>query len=222
MVLFLPAVLVVIYIIAINRHSTGMTIRQKLLKAFYPVLSGIGRITGSHNRVISGHAKGAPTVSLYSLDLLLNTGEKISLSKYRGKKLLLVNTASDCGYTPQFAELQALYEKSGDSLEIIGFPANDFKEQEKGSDQEIAAFCQRNYGVSFPLAAKCSVVKGQEQHPVFAWLSDPAKNGWNHRAPLWNFTKYLLNEKGELTHYMEPAVGPGSPEVAAAIQQASH
>jgi glutathione peroxidase len=91
---------------------------------------------------------------------------------------------------------------------IIGFPANDFKEQEKGSDEEISRFCAVNYGVSFPIAKKAVVAKGQEQHPVYQWLTNPAQNGWNSKAPSWNFAKYLVNEEGILTHYFEPAVSP--------------
>ncbi len=118
-----------------------------------------------------------PLISLYSLSITLNNGTQVGLEKFKGKKILLVNTASDCGYTAQYAELQKLYLRSKETLEIIGFPANDFKEQEKGSDEEIVNFCLENFGVSFLLAKKSSVVKGLAQNKIFDWLSDKTKNG---------------------------------------------
>jgi len=104
-------------------------------------------------------------------------------------------------------------------LEIIAFPANDFKEQEKGPDEAIAAFCSINYGVSFPLVKKSIVIKGVAQHPVFRWLTDKGLNGWNDKPPSWNFAKYLVNEEGVLTHYFEPAVSPLSDAVRKAVAE---
>jgi glutathione peroxidase len=101
-----------------------------------------------------------------------------------------------------------LYARAKGEIIIVGFPANDFKAQEKGSNEQIASFCKKNYGVEFPIAAKSSVVKGKEQHPVFAWLSDPAKNGWNKEAPAWNFSKYIIDEQGRLIGYFDPGVSP--------------
>lgn len=158
-----------------------------------------------------------PPVPFHSLSVVLNNGQELSFEKLRGKKVLLVNTASDCGYTPQYAELQKLYEHSKDDLEILAFPANDFKEQEKGDDSEIASFCSLNYGVRFPLAKKSVVKKDVAQHPVFQWLTSRAKNGWNDQPPSWNFAKYLVNEEGVLTHYFEPAVSPLSNDVVQAV-----
>jgi glutathione peroxidase len=136
----------------------------------------------------------------------------------KGKKVLLVNTASDCGYTNQYADLQKLFEKNSDRLIILGFPANDFKEQEKGTDEQIAQFCQINFGVTFPLAKKSSV-KGDHKNEIFKWLSEKNKNGWNSKQPSWNFSKYLVNEQGQLTHYFDPAVSPLSDEVIEAINK---
>jgi len=136
---------------------------------------------------------------------------------YKVKKVLIVNTASDCGYTAQYAELQSLYTQFGDRLIILGFPCNQFKEQEKGSDQDIASFCQVNYGVTFPLFQKSDVKKGLNQHPVYQWLTDSAKNGWNTQEPVWNFSKYLLDEEGRLTHYIDPSVSPLDPRLIKAI-----
>lgn len=162
--------------------------------------------------------KTTPPVSFYSLSVRLNNGKDFSFENLRGKNVLLVNTASDCGYTAQYADLQKLYEQANDKVEIIGFPANDFKEQEKGSDEDIASFCSINYGVKFPLAKKSTVVKSEAQHPVYQWLTNKSMNGWNDKAPSWNFAKFVIDKKGLLTHYFEPAVSPLSPEIATALQ----
>lgn len=194
-----------------------MTLRQRILKLFYPVLVWASRIKGSHNHVFRNEKNIPPATSIYDLSVQLNNGKTESLSRYKNKKLLLVNTASDCGYTNQYESLQKLYEDNSANLTIIGFPANDFKEQEKGSDDEIAAFCKINYGVSFPLSKKTVVRKGSDQNPIFKWLSDKNKNGWLDKAPQWNFGKYLIDEQGMLTHYFEPAVEPLSKEVSDAL-----
>ena len=115
---------------------------------------------------------------------------------------------SNCGYTAQYAELQSLHEQFGDALRIIAFPANDFAGQEKGNDNEIASFCQVNYGVTFPIALKGEVLKKAGQQDVFKWLTDKDLNGWNEHAPDWNFGKYIIDEKGILTHYFGPSVSP--------------
>jgi glutathione peroxidase len=125
----------------------------------------------------------------------------------------LVNTASDCGYTDQYNELQQLYSRFQNRVEVIGFPANDFRQQEKGTDEQIAEFCRVNYGVTFPLAKKSVVIKSPDQNPVFRWLSDKNLNGWNDKEPSWNFSKYLVDEQGMLTHYFDPAVSPMSKDV---------
>jgi len=189
------------------------------LKAFYPVLIGAGKLFGSKQKIKMNKSESIPPVSFYSLKALANNGTDISFDQFKGKKVLLVNTASDCGFTPQYDDLQRLYDQQKDKLVIIGFPANDFGEQEKGNDEEIASFCKINYGVSFPLAKKSIVLKGPEQNKVFEWLSNKKENGWNDQEPTWNFSKYLINEKGELTHYFDPSVSPMSKEVLEAIQQ---
>ena len=130
---------------------------------------------------------------------------------------MLVNTASDCGYTNQYAELQKLYMHSKEDMEIIAFPANDFKHQEKQEDAMIKDFCSRNFGVSFPLAQKIHVIKGEQQDPVFRWLTHKELNGWNDQPPSWNFSKFLINEQGILTHYFDPAISPLSGEVIKAV-----
>ena len=207
------------YVAIVNRNSKQMTYRQKLLKAVYPAFMWINKVTGRKSKVMGNSHSSAPPKSLYDLHVQLNNGDTLRFDLLKGKKILLVNTASDCGYTNQYADLQKLFESNRDKLVVIGFPANDFKEQEKGSDEEIAAFCKRNYGVSFPLATKSSVVKGDQQNEVFKWLSDKSLNGWNDQQPTWNFSKYLINEHGILTNYFDPAVSPSSDEVKNAINK---
>ncbi len=203
-----------VYVIIVNRHSTGMTTRQKIMKAIYPALMFFTK--NKKKMHSSEQAKEAP-VSFYSLKFTGNDQQEFDFSTLKGKKVLLVNTASDCGYTPQYADLQKLYEEQKDKLVIIGFPANDFKEQEKGSDADIAQFCQRNFGVTFPLMKKSVVVPGDAQNVVFQWLTDPKKNGWNDTAPEWNFSKYLVDEKGELLYYFPPGISPTGPEIHKAL-----
>ncbi len=217
-VLFLLIAAFAVYVEIVNRNSVNMTYRQKILKAVYPAFMWITRLTGTKSTRLSNKNK-TPPVSFYSLQAVLNNGERLDFASLQGKKVLLVNTASDCGYTHQYEDLQALTEAYGQKLVVIGFPANDFKEQEKGTDEEIGAFCKKNYGVSFPLSKKTVVIKSAAQHPVFQWLSDAAKNGWNSKMPSWNFSKYLVNEKGILTHYFDPSVSPVSDEVKAALKE---
>ena len=142
--------------------------------------------------------------------------EQIDFSKYKGKKVLLVNTASECGYTPQYKDLQELHKLHGDKVVILGFPANDFGKQEPGSNKEIGAFCEKNYGVEFQMFEKITV-KGDEMHPLYKWLSTKSENGWNDEAPNWNFCKYLVNEKGELEKFYASAINPMGDEILSAI-----
>lgn len=160
-----------------------------------------------------------PPVSFYELTITLNEGKILHFSELKGKKVLLVNTASDCGYTNQYKALQELHEKLHSKLVVIGFPANDFKEQEKGDDEAIAAFCKTNFHISFPLAKKSSVVNGTNQNEVFRWLTDKTKNGWNEQAPAWNFSKYLVSEDGMLLNYFDPGISPVSPAIISAINK---
>lgn len=147
-------------------------------------------------------------VTFYSLHSTLNNGGEYHFNKLAGKKVLIVNTASDCGFTEQYAQLQQLQGKFKDSLVVIGFPSNDFKKQEKGSDEQIAAFCKIRFGVTFPLMQKTVVKKQPDQNSIYAWLSNKRLNGWNDRQPGWNFTKYLVNENGVLTHYFPHGMSP--------------
>ncbi len=168
----------------------------------------VGNALGNKKGAVANTTMSVPPQPFSSLSFLLNDKKLISMSAFVGKKVLLVNTASDCGFTPQFAELQQLQDKFKDSLVVIGFPSNDFKEQEKGGDTEIQAFCQVNFGVQFALAAKSGVIKQPGQNDVFSWLTHKEKNGWYDEPPAWNFTKYLVNERGILTHSFASAVSP--------------
>ncbi|AZI22970.1 glutathione peroxidase [Chryseobacterium taklimakanense] len=124
-------------------------------------------------------------------------GGEINFADYKGKKILIVNTASECGFTPQYADLEKVYQQYKDKVVIIGFPANNFGGQEPGTNAEIGAFCQKNYGVTFPMAAKVSV-KGDDTAPIFKYLTEKELNGVKNTAILWNFTKFLIDENGKL------------------------
>ena len=216
--LLICVIIFIAYAFYINRHLTNMTTRQKILKAFYPALMWVNNIVGSKSPALTNESI-QPLVSFYTLQTTLNNGTSFNFSLLKGKKVLIVNTASDCGYTDQYAELEKLYQQYKGQLEILAFPANDFKEQEKGNDAAIAEFCKINYGVSFPLMARSTVIKSGNQNPVFNWLTNPASNGWNSKVPGWNFSKYLVNGKGQLTHYFDSGVSPLSKEIITAINE---
>ena len=205
-----------VYVEIVNRHSKNMTYRQKVLKAVYPALMWFTKLTGKNTKELAGNKP--PPVSFYSLKGTLNNGDTLDFAKLQGKKVLLVNTASDCGYTNQYTDLQKLSEEYKDKLVVIGFPANDFKEHEKGSDEEIGQFCKKNYGVSFPLMQKSGVIKSALQNPVYQWLTDSSKNGWNNKQPSWNFSKYIINEEGVLTNYFGSSISPLSDDMLNAIK----
>ncbi|HPR33538.1 MAG TPA: glutathione peroxidase [Prolixibacteraceae bacterium] len=195
-----------------NESSIAMkekkeSFKQKFLRTMYPLIRKMGK-KGKNGTVLYNEKSTEPIASFYDLKAVSSRGETIRFSDYSGKKVVLVNTASNCGYTGQYAELQTVYERMGDTLQIIAFPANDFADQEKSNDAEIARFCQLNYGVTFPVAAKGVVVKTEEQQSVFQWLTDKKRNGWNEHAPDWNFGKYIVDEKGVLTHYFGPSISP--------------
>ena len=194
-----------------------MTTRQKLLKIIYPAFTSLTSLAGKNNKALKSGTVAA--TSFYNLKTVLNNGQILDFASLKNKKVLLVNTASDCGYTKQYEGLQALHEKFKDRLMILGFPANDFGEQEKEGDNTIAQFCKVNFGVTFPLAKKITVIKNAHQSEVYQWLTDEDKNGWNYTAPSWNFCKYLVDENGNLTHFFEAGVEPMSKEIEEAIEE---
>ncbi len=156
--------------------------------------------------------------NIYQFEVTDLYGDKFDFSSLKGKKIMVVNTASECGLTPQYADLQKLYETYKDkNFIIIGFPANNFGAQEPGSDQEIASFCKENYGVTFPMMSKISV-KGDDMHEVYHFLTEKRKNGLENSEIAWNFQKYLLNEEGELVKVIEPKTLPTDASIISWIE----
>jgi glutathione peroxidase len=143
----------------------------------------------------------------------LEGADSIDFSQYKGKYILCVNVASKCGYTPQYKGLQELYDKNKDKLVIVGFPCNQFLGQEPGTNEEIAEFCEKNYGVTFPITTKVNV-KGKEQHQIYSWLTMKSLNGVQDDNVKWNFHKYLIGPKGEWLAAFPSNVEPDSPEIA--------
>ena len=166
--------------------------------------------------LISTLTMNAQGIYDYKVDGL--TGGNIDFSDYKGKNILIVNTASECGYTPQYEGLEALYEKySNENLVIVGFPSNEFGGQEPGSNAEIASFCQKNYGVTFPMAAK-TVVKGEGIHPLFTYLTKEAEKIGVEDPIKWNFTKFLIDKNGKLLKVFGYKVEPLSEEIASSLK----
>jgi glutathione peroxidase len=153
------------------------------------------------------------------LQATLNDGQEFDFLQLKNKKILIVNTASDCGFTPQYEELEKLFNLKKDTLEILAFPANDFQKQESKNDHSISEFCKQNYGVTFPLMKKSKVVVHSSQNIVYDWLTDKEKNGWNSNEPTWNFCKYLVDENGNLTHFFEASESPLGKNILAAINE---
>ncbi len=150
--------------------------------------------------------------SIFKFKVEALDGGIIDFSKFKGKKIMVVNTASKCGYTPQYESLQKLYDKYKDKLVIVGFPANNFGQQEPGSNSEIKEFCKKNYGVTFPMAAKVSV-KGDDTAPIYKWLTTKELNGVLDAEITWNFNKFLLDENGVLIAKFDSKVLPMSDEI---------
>ena len=166
----------------------------------------ISKLTGIGINVEENISHKKAITSFYSLKAISNAGEEIQFEKFRNKKTLLVNLASQCGYTPQYTELEQLHRQNK-NIVVLGFPSNNFGAQEPGSDEEIAAFCKANYGVTFQLFKKDDV-RGKNKQPVYKWLSDETKNGWNNEEPKWNFNKYLVDENGNLLNIFSSSVSP--------------
>ncbi len=203
--LFLLIVVILLVLFFIKRNN--MTWRQSILKTAYPLIMLQGKLFPNKNDIQVNSSKINPAVSFYTLHATANNGSVIDFSNFKGKKVLIVNTASDCGYTGQYEELEKLHLQYKD-LVVLGFPANDFKQQEKKDNAAIAAFCKVNYGVSFQLMQKSHVVKGAEQNQVYQWLTNAKQNGWCDQQPVWNFSKYLVNEEGVLMSFYSQNVSP--------------
>src|SRR5665647_342951 len=154
--------------------------------------------------------------SIYDFKVEALDGSTIDFAKFKGKKILIVNTASKCGFTPQYEGLEALYEKYKDRLVVVGFPANNFNSQEPGSNTEIKEFCKKNYGVTFPMAAKISV-KGADIAPIYKWLCNKSENGVLDAEIKWNFNKFLLDENGKIIAKFDSKVTPMSEELTSKL-----
>lgn len=154
--------------------------------------------------------------SIYDFKVASLEGETIDFASFKGKKILVVNTASACGYTPQYKELEQLYQEHKNNLVIIGFPANNFGGQESGTNAEIKEFCQKNYGVSFPMAAKVSV-KGDDMAPIYKWLTSKNQNNVLDATIGWNFNKFLIDENGHMVAHFPSKVTPMSTELVSKL-----
>ncbi|MBM3167774.1 MAG: glutathione peroxidase [Bacteroidota bacterium] len=192
---------------------------KTLLVILSIILLACGKVLDRPSDAASLHPSYEPNMesTLYDFKLKDINGQEVDFSSFKGKKLLIVNVASKCGYTKQYAQLQELYAAYGEKVVVLGFPANNFGGQEPGSNEEIKAFCTSEYGVTFPMFEKVSV-KGFDKHPLYRWLSDASQNGWNNQEPSWNFCKYLINEKGELVKFYPSSVNPMDEELIKLIQ----
>ncbi len=178
-------------------------------------IAAIGLTAWTVIRGKNTYAATEAPASFYDLKAKTLEGEAFDFASLKGQRVLIVNTASKCGFTPQYEGLEALYEANKDNgFTILGFPCNDFGNQEPGSADEIGAFCERNYGVSFQMMEKVSV-KGKEQHPVYAWLCNADQNGVADHSVKWNFHKFLVNEEGQLVASLRSAVNPDDATITA-------
>ncbi len=171
----------------------------------------------SYKRIAKNNNGMIASSNFYDLKAITIDGQEISFEQFKGKKVLIVNVASKCGYTYQYEGLQKLHELYGSKVSILGFPANDFLFQERGSNEEIAEFCESNFGVTFQMFEKITT-KGKKQSPVYHWLSNKKLNGWNDQKPSWNFCKYLIDEDGKLVAFFDSKVKPLSEEIVSLIK----
>jgi glutathione peroxidase len=183
-----------------------MSLLKKLIASTYDFRMSISKVTGMGIKEVKNKEKKIAPVNFFSLKAISNSGDEVAFEKYRGRKVLIVNLASQCGYTPQYEALETLHQQHK-NLVVLGFPSNNFGAQEPGDDTEIANFCKLNFGVSFPLFKKDDV-KGNNQQPVYQWLSNADKNGWYSEEPKWNFYKYLVDENGNLSGVFSSSVSP--------------
>ncbi|HLN74388.1 MAG: glutathione peroxidase [Methylococcaceae bacterium] len=164
-------------------------------------------------------AIGYSQESFYDFKVKDINGKEFDLSSLKGKKVLVVNTASKCGYTPQYEQLESIYRTYGnDKFTVIAFPANNFGSQEPGTDAEVEEFCKKNYGVSFPIMSKISV-KGNDMHPLYKWLTSKKENGVMDSEVKWNFQKYLIDENGKLVNVYESKVKPDDDKIVSWIKK---
>lgn len=176
------------------------------IKSFLVVcLLAVGGLVAKHH--LKEKTKQCPKTSFYSLKAKTIDGKEVAMSDYKGKYVLVVNVASKCHYTKQYEGLQELQKRYKNKLVVLGFPSNDFWQQEPGTNVEIKTFCTVNYKVTFPLFEKTAVI-GDKRHPIYQWLTDPAQNGWNKQKPTWNFNKYLIDPQGNLIEVFGASTKP--------------
>lgn len=184
-----------------------------LLKGLGVLAISFSLLGVSSMQIFQGKINDQKMKKFYDFEVQTLEGQVYDLGTLKGKKVLVINTASECGLTPQYAQLQELYEMyGGQDFEIVGFPANNFGAQEPGSNEDIAGFCQKNYGVSFPMMSKVSV-KGDDQHALYQWLTKKSLNGVNDYEVLWNFHKFLIDEDGNLVKDVHPETLPIDEEI---------
>ncbi len=157
-------------------------------------------------------------VGFYDFKMKSIDGEMIDFQSFKGKKVVIINVASACGYTPQYADWEKFYQANQDNIVVLGFPCNQFMGQEPKSNAEIKQFCSLKYSVTFPMFEK-SDVKGSSKSPLYAWLSNKSQNGWCNKEPSWNFCKYLVNERGELVEFFASSIKPDNPDFLAALKR---
>lgn len=173
---------------------------------------GMSNKTPNENKQFDD-ASNASTKTIYDFKVTDINGETFDFANLKGKKIMIVNTASKCGLTPQYEQLEEVYNQFKDTnFVIIGFPANNFMSQEPGSDKDIAEFCVKNYGVSFPMMSKISV-KGSDMHEIYTYLTTKKLNGLEDSEVKWNFQKYLIDENGRLARVIDPRTLPNDPEI---------
>jgi glutathione peroxidase len=179
--------------------------------------NGVQAQDQSKSQITSNANKKVMKPSIHQFKAETLSGETFDLSTLAGKKVIIVNTASECGFTPQYKELEAIYKRYGKKLVVVGFPTNDFGGQEPGTNKEIATFCEKNYGVTFPMMAKITV-KGKQMSPIYQFLTQQEKNGLQDSEVAWNFQKYLINEKGELEKVLPSDVKPDDAQIISWIE----
>jgi glutathione peroxidase len=187
-----------------------------MLKTIILGVAAMACTAQSNNIQMNSDTTPAAASSIYDFKVEALDGGTIDFAAFKGKKILIVNTASECGYTPQYDGLQKLYAKYGGGIVIVGFPANNFGGQEPGSNGEIKEFCKKNYGVTFPMAAKVSV-KGADMAPIYKWLTSKALNGVMDAEVRWNFTKFLIDSNGTLVAKFDSKVDPFDPQITSKL-----
>jgi glutathione peroxidase len=189
---------------------------NKLTSLFPFFLLSLFWVQGSHIHINKNFKNKKMSIHEFKVESI--NGDEFDFSSLKGKKIMVVNTASKCGLTPQYEQLEALYQEYKDrNFVIIGFPSNDFMGQEPGTNEEIVTFCKKNYGVSFPLMSKVKV-KGKDKCDIYSFLTSKTKNGLEDNKVQWNFQKYLLDEEGYLVKVISPRMTPDDPQISAWIE----